>query len=324
MKALTRIVASVSILVTVVFPGPAGASASHDAALPAGGVVTHLGYFDTPYGDASKVAHAAKALEAQMIRDGIAPNQGTAYYKRIYASFRRVNAESGAMFLLGAGRADESVSAQLDAFAPLVADGMVWGIEGANEWDNVAGQSDPLWAEKLRTHQKELHREVKARWPGMPVVGPSLSYKTGQQVGDLSAYLDYGNVHYYGSTTNGIRFSDLDSRIANARVLSGMKPLWATEANGIMGDGYTDTERDQAIVMRSLYRLLGERGVLRVFSYELLNGSRPSRPASDRENNFGSFAVTGGSWRTKPVFFEVRAANRQSRAIHRAVEGGEQ
>ena len=267
MTALGRILCSLAVAVALVAPASGCAVASPRGPLPAGGVVSHLGYFDTPYGDANKAASAVRDLEVKLVRDGIAPGQAARYYERIYAAFRRVNAESGARFLLGAGRADEPVAAQLDAFAPLVADGIVWGIEGANEWDNVTRQSDPSWAEKLRTHQKELYRQVKVRWPGMPVVGPSLSFKTGGEVGDLSAHLDYGNIHYYGSRTNPVSLSDLDERIANAKLLSATKPLWATEANGVVGDGYLDTEQDQARVMRRLYRLLGERGVRRVFSF---------------------------------------------------------
>ncbi len=312
MKLFTRIACSVAVIFAALSLSPGAASANHGSSLPAGGVASHLGYFNTHYGDATRTAAAVKVIEAKLVRDGIAPNQGPQYYKRIYAAFRTVNKKSGARFLLGAGRADQSVTAQLDAFAPLVANGIVWGIEGANEWDNVAGQTDPLWAEQLRAHQKELHRQVKARWPGMPVVGPSLSLKTGAYVGDLSAHLDYGNVHYYASKTNGLSLSDLDNRIASAKRVSGTKPLWATEANGIMGDGYIDTEQDQALSQRVLYQLLGQRGVHRVFSYELLDGSRPSRPQTHRENNFGAIEITAeGIWRAKPVFFEVRAANRR-------------
>ncbi len=309
-KGALRILCSLAVLLAVVVLGPGGAGATHGPALPAGGVASHLGYFDTPYADADMTALAVKVVEAKLVRDGIAPHQGPVYYERIYAAFRKVNARSGAKFLLGAGRADQSVTAQLNAFAPLVADGIVWGIEGANEWDNVAA-GDEQWAEKLRAHQKELYRQVKARWPRMPVVGPSLARKTGVWVGDLSAYLDYGNVHIYGSKTMGISRSDLDERMASARLVSGSKRLWATEANGTTGDGYRDTEQDQAEVMRALYQLLGERGVERVFSYELVNGSRPSKPATNRENNFGSFTVVAGRWMAKPVFFEVRAANRR-------------
>ena len=302
----------IALVATLGLPGCTGASHHQRPPLPAGGVASHLGYFNTPYGDAANVAAAVTDLEAKILRDGIAPHQPSAYYERIYEAFREVNSGSQAMFLLGAGRANQSVAAQLEAFAPLVADGIVWGIEGANEWDNVAGQNDPSWAEDLRTHQKELYRQVKERWPSMPVLGPSLSYKTGKLVGNLSAHLDLGNLHYYGSKGDGIDLSDLDERIANARLVSGTKPLWATEANGIMGDGYVDTEQDQAEVMRRLYRLLGERGIQRVFSYELLNGSRPRRPPTHRENNFGAFKINGSGMRkAKPLFFEVRAANRR-------------
>ncbi len=303
-------VGAVVVLVAAVAFGCS--DSGRQATLPAGGVASHLGYFDTPYGDPATAASAAKDLEVKILRDGIAPHQAPAYYARIHDAFRRVNAATGVTFLLGAGRADQSVTAQLDAFAPLVADGIVRGIEGANEWDNVAGQVDPRWAETLRAHQVELYRQVKERWPTMPVVGPSLSYKTGRLVGDLSAHLDIGNLHYYASVGNGIDRSDLDARIAEARLVSGTKPMWATEANGIMGDGYPDSDQDQAEIMRRLYRLLGERGIQRVFSYELLDGSRPRRPPTHRENNFGAFRIGGdGSLQAKPVFFEVRAANRR-------------
>ena len=310
MKACLRILCAVATIITFLTAAD-GALASHATALPAGGVVSHLSYFNTPYADARSAGLGVKVLEAKMVRDSIPPNQPQGYYDRLYDAFRSVSTQSGARFLLTTTRADESVTAQLDAIAPLVASGIVWGVEGANEWDNVTDLAAG-WEAQLRAHQKELYLQVKARWPGLPVVGPSLSFsKTGPIVGDLSSYLDYGNIHYYGSI-RGIDTRDLDRRIANARAVSGSKPMWATEANGIVGTGYPDSERAQATVMRDLYWLLGQRGVRRVFSYELVNGSRPSRPASDRENNFGSFKVSSaGTWQAKPVFFEVRAANRR-------------
>lgn len=310
MKACSRILCIVATIVAVL-TAAGGALASHGTALPAGGVASHLSYFNTPYGDAGVAGLAVKVLEAKMVRDSIPPNQPQGYYDRLYDAFRSVSARSGARFLMTTTRADESVTAQLDAIAPLVASGIVWGVEGANEWDNVTNLASG-WEAQLRSHQKELHRQVKARWPGMPVVGPSLSFSgTGARVGDLSSYLDYGNIHYYGSI-RGIDTRDLDRRMANARAVSGSKPMWATEANGIVGSGYPDSEQDQATVMRDLYWLLGQRGVQRVFSYELVDGSRPSRPPSDRENHFGSFKATrAGTWLAKPVFFEVRAANRR-------------
>ena len=283
-----------------------------EGALPAGGIATHLGYFDTSYADVGAAAVAVKDVEAKIVRDSVAPDQDPGYYARIHEAFRHVAAVSGAKFLLIATRADERVTAQLDAVAPLVADGIVWGIEGANEWDNVAGRTDPLWHDKLRKHQIELYQQVKARWPDLPVVGPSLSLKkSGSALGDLSAFLDYGNLHYYGLAT-GIDRRDLGERLTSARVVSGGRAMWATEANGIIGDGYSGDEQDQARVMRQLYRILGSRGVERVFSYELVNEGLRKHPPSHRENNFGSYKLSSdGMWERKPVFFEVRTANRR-------------
>lgn len=311
MVTMKRVLAPVVLTVWLVGCSLAGRT-TDEGPLPAGGIATHLGYFNTSYADVGAAAVAVKDVEAKIVRDSVAPDQDPGYYARIYEAFRHVAAVSGAKFLLIATRADERVAAQLDAVAPLVADGIVWGIEGANEWDNVAGRTDPLWRDKLREHQIELYQQVKARWPDMPVVGPSLSFKkSGSQLGDLSTFLDYGNLHYYG-LARGIDRSDLRERLVSARVVSGAKPMWTTEANGIIGDGYAGDEKDQARVMRRLYRILAAHGVERVVSYELVNEGLRKHPPSHRENNFGSYKLSSdGTWERKPVFFEVRTANRR-------------
>lgn len=310
---LTRKRVFTSVVLTVWLAGCSLADRTpDDGPLPAGGIATHLGYFDTSYADVGAAAVAVKDVEAKIVRDSVSPGQDPGYYARIYEAFRHVAAVSGAKFLLIATRADDPVAAQLDAVAPLVADGIVWGIEGANEWDNVAGRTDPSWRDQLREHQTELYQQVKARWPHLPVVGPSLSLKkSGSQLGDLSDFLDYGNFHYYG-LVSGINRRDLRERLVSARVVSGARPMWATEANGIIGDGYRGDEQDQARVMRQLYRILGARGIERVVSYELVNEGLSKHPPSHRENNFGSYKLgPDGAWERKPVFFEVRTANRR-------------
>lgn len=306
--------AAVAAALTLV---PSTAQAAHSPNLPAGGVNTHLTYFGTPYGDAELVAKAAKTAEAKLLRDNVAPYQNQGWYDRVYSAFRRVNAVSGARFMLIAVRADQSAADQVNAMAPLVNSGIVSAIEGANEWDNKNGHVAG-WEVQLRTHQCELYRQVKARWPNMTVVGPSLSYKVGSYVGDLSHCMDMGNFHYY-ARSSGIDTRDLNRRWADNAVVSGWgdgsgDPIVVTEANGILGDGFGGTEATQAQGMKDLYRVLGALpygGAHRVVAYEMLQPGRPNRPATDWQNNFGIYKSCPQGWCGKPVFFPVRDANRR-------------
>lgn len=291
------------------------ASAGHEqvGGLPYGGVVTHLSYFNTSYANATLVGKAVKVVEAKWVRqDGPAPGQSQQWYDRYYRAIREVHRISGAKFVIVVNRADWDAETVVRLLEPLVNEGIVGAIEGSNEWDNVAGRTDPNWAQQIRDHQRALWSAVKSRWPNLTVVGPSLSYKiTGAYVGDLSAYLDVGNFHYYGLAT-GIDTRDLDARLADKRKVSGSKPMIATESNGVIGDGYVGTELDQANTMRLLHQLLGARGVHRVFTYETLQPSNPKYSPTHRESNFGIYERGGdGRWYAKPVFFPVRDANRR-------------
>ncbi len=283
-------------------------SAGHGLNLPYGGVNTHLTYFNTPYADVDFVAGFAKQIEAKLLRDGLAIGQSAGWYDRVYAAFKKVNAVSGAKFVIVSGPADQSVTAQLDVIKPLVDAGIVLAIEGSNEWDLNGGDN---WASELRAHQIELYRQVKERWPTMRVLGPTVAPSNSTVVGDLSAHMDIGNIHIY-FTTLPIDTYGMNRALRLAKDMNGTRPVVATEMNFIIGDGYTGTEEDQRTGFAETIKLLGERDVHRVMAYELLQPSRPKFASTHRENNFGAAKQkSDGTWVVKPVFFPVREANRR-------------
>lgn len=296
-------------------------NAGHGTNLPYGGVNTHLTYSNTKYYDYEYVAQKLKESETKFYRDAINPGQGQAYYDRFATAVRRIREVSGARLVAIFVRADQTpaqIQQVMDQLAPLVAEGHVAAFEGSNEWDNVAGSTVSGWEQQVRTHQCELWNKSRAQFPTMPVIGPSLSYKTtGSFVGDLSHCMSIGNFHYYSA--DGIYSPDLVARWRDKGIVAGWAdgsgdPMLVTESNGIYScDGaYPNTsEQTQAQRMTELYQALGGLeygGAHRVFTYELLNGSKPSRDACHRENNFGIFRSDGSR---KPVFTPVLEANRR-------------
>ena len=79
-----------------------------------------------------------------------------------------------------------------------------------------------------------------------------------------------------------------------------------------IGDGYTFGanaigEKIQGDGFRLLAAELGSRGVHRVFSYELVNGSRPGESTTNAQNSFGCYRIeSDGRWTAKPLFYPVR------------------
>lgn len=320
---MRKVLVAAALLVSLLVVVPS-AQAGHGTNLPPGGVNTHLTYTTTAYADVELVAQAIKAGEAKWYRDAINPDQDQAYYDRFVAAVRRIHDVSAARLDALFVRADQTatqIDQLLDQLAPLINEGKVGAVEGSNEWDNVNG-STAGWEVQVRTHQCELHKQVKARWPSLTVIGPSFTHKVGDYVGDLSHCMDVGNFHYYARHT-GIDTRDLAERWRHAGTVAGWAdgsgdPMIATEANGIYGceSPYAgSTEESQRIGMDDLYRLLGQQaygGSHRVFAYELLNGSRPSLAACHSENNYGMYKLgADGRWYAKPVFYPWRDANRR-------------
>jgi hypothetical protein len=271
-----------------------------------GGVATHLGYFDTQYGDAAKLAEHLHLIGAKVARDEWLPPEASSGHRRRYlAAMELAHTVAGTKFLMVSGRATEPIDPVLDEMEPYVE--LLAGIEGPNEW-NLKGR--PRWREELSAYTRDLYAKVRDRraFDGIPVVGPSigLSKDSGPVFGDHSRHMDVGNFHFYQPASQ-IDLGYYRASLAGARTVAGSKPMVATEVNGIIGDGYPGTEADQARSYEYLMRLLGEDGIRRGLCYQLFDFSQPSRPLSHRENNFGCYRV---DFSAKPLATAVRRVNR--------------
>jgi hypothetical protein len=184
--------------------------------------------------------------------------------------------------------------------------------EDPNESDNPAGSPD--WAQQVRTFAPILWTAAKKLSPQLPVVGPSLQtcdhYKS---LGDLSAYMDYGNSHDYFSGRNpgtsgfGPRsilqkgFGSLAFNHLCARAVAGSHPMSATET------GYTTSANPKIgippdVEARYMPRLFLEQwrsGMVRSFAYELADEG-----TGDVERHYG---LLDADVRPKPAMVALSA-----------------
>jgi len=157
-------------------------------------------------------------------------------------------------------------------------------IEGPNEYD-ISG--DPNWATNLASYQQTLYAGVKSTsgLSSLPVIGPALtsaaSYAT---VGNLSAYMDEGNMHDYFAGYNpgttgygGGGFGSVYGTIAynqgEAAQTSGTKPIVATET-GYCTVANTRNAVTPAIESKYIPRMFLEQwlaNVTRTIEYEFID-----------------------------------------------------
>ncbi len=197
--------------------------------------------------------------------------------------------------------------------------GAVISIGAPNEPD-VEGLSD--WLPRTRAYQRELWTRVKGDplLRHLPVLGPAVVHHNNRAaVGDLSAYLDRGNMHPYPG--GGTPLHNLADERARAAPISGSKPLVATEA-GYHSDlattsGHNPTsERGIAHYTPRLALEGFVGGVERTYIYQLLDPWSPAEEArrgfSNMENSFG---LLRWDLSRKPAFNALRN-------LMRAVDSG--
>ena len=153
------------------------------------------------------------------------------------------------------------------------------------------------WVSKTRACQVELWNRVKGdpALAHLPVFGPSLVHRGSRgALGDLSAYLNYGNLHPY---PGGIMpLSNFDDERQMMSLVSGNKPLVITEV-GYHADTTTDdSHRGVSEAVNASYtpRLLLEAyrdGIKRTFFYQFVDpfteAQRIQKGLSKAEGTFG-------------------------------------
>ncbi len=177
-------------------------------------------------------------------------------------------------------------------------------VEGPNELEN----SDEYdWdSERARAYQARLYAIVKrdSSTAHLPVLGPSVAHLWGYDAwGDLSRWLDQGNMHPY--TGGRPPAENLDEWTSAARAISGTKPVQATETGYHNALATTDahepaSDRAAGVYVPGTYLEYFRRGVIRTYAYELLDEGRSS---SDIEKNFGLLRADYGD---KPAMSALR------------------
>ena len=254
------------------------------------GVNVRFAWNDTVYGNYDAMEARLLELGARHVLDGLCaacPYQ-VAMLQRLSAKGIKADVGVGS---LASGSAH--MQAQLASVkGPL--SGAVEAVVAPNEPD-----LEPVtdWVTKTRAFQIELWNSVNGdpALAHLPVFGPSLVHRASRAaLGDISASLDYGNLHPY---PGGIMpLSNFDDERTMMSLVSGSKPLVITEV-GYHADTTTDdSHRGVSEAVNASYtpRILLEAyrdGIERTFFYQFVDpfteAQRVQKGLSQAEGSFG-------------------------------------
>ncbi len=283
----------------------APASANAAVARPADGFVdsigvnTHLYYDDTDYYQAfGTIEQRLGELGVRHIRENLVPNRTDQYERLNQLAARGIHST----LILGEPDDGSAGLAKLTSILSNHLRGTVEAVEGPNEWD-LNGPS--TWMSGLAPYQAEIYSQIKSSsLAGLPVIGPSLG-NTNSAGTDVSGSLDYGNIHSY---PNGEPPEwNIAKRLSEATRMSGSKPVMATEtgyhtAVNYSGDHRPTSEAAEAVYLPRLFLEYYSRGVVRTFSYELLDQfADPNH--EEAESNFG---LLRNDLSPKPAFVAMK------------------
>ena len=182
-------------------------------------------------------------------------------------------------------------------------------LEGLNEVDNNGWSN---WVSIAQTQQQQLYQAAKAdsNLAKVPVLNFTLTKSTSYSlVGNMTAYMDYGNFHPYPGGRNPE--SGIVGQINLQTPVSGSKPLMATET-GYHADINSTTTRSQGdwpvndTVFATYYlRMLLENfrlGIKRTYGYEFLD-EQPDPGLSTQELEYG---LVRDDWSLTPAYASTK------------------
>jgi hypothetical protein len=256
------------------------------------GVNTHLGYSDTAYRDYEGIVKPRLfELGVRHIRDGTYSEDVLRKYLDLGRHGIRV------LFITDSKRAAERAR----KLRPIL-----FAIEGVNEPDGRGGD----WVARIREEQQRLYEAIKGdpATRDLPVAVSSLANlrDSPAELGDLTPYLDFGNMHPYAAGQPPSRHwgwgLSMERAIAEARKVSGEKPILVTECgyhNRVEEKGHPGvSEAAQAKYLPRLLFVYFDRGMSKAYKYELLD-ERPASGFTDMERHFGLVRTNGTP---KPAF----------------------
>lgn len=276
------------------------------------GVVTHIVYFDTGYGDWNRVVSRLDELGVRHLREGVYANPAPRWHdwnERYYQAVE-LAAAHGIRFDFGLnppGRGTGSVDQILQLISGRLSNAAE-ALEAPNEMDKYVG--GPRWPSVLEAYGRSLRQKAKAHRSlrGLPILGPSFGTPRGpSQVGDQRSWLDVGNIHpYTGGLSPDPRY--IKAELARAGVTAPNKPVWATEAgfHNAMRAPRTDqapvSEAAGAVYMLRTFLEHFRDGIRRTYAYELLD-EQPDPRGREAEQHFG---LLRHDFSRKPAYVALR------------------
>lgn len=273
-------------------------AAVSDAFVDSVGVCTHWNYLDTAYGSQfSLLKQKLDDLDIRWLRDGVHPENATAlaHYLEIYNDLG-IKTTDSVQDKTGGILDPTKIAARLNLLDDYA--NMLIAIEGPNEYDT---SSDPDKWNTLRNYVQQLYTQVQANpaLAPLPVLAPSMAQPAGYgYLGDVSAYVDKGNIHPYPGTNTPTY--GLDTWMTNARTCAGDVGIWATETGYHNATSGISETAEAKYLPRLLMYYFG-RGVERTATYELID-LQPDPNKTNSQYNYGLLRNDGSE---KPVFQAV-------------------
>ena len=262
-----------------------------DALVDSIGVNVHLGYDNTVYGNFTMIKTRLQEIGIRHTRDGFENASFKQYIKDRHNDLGRAGIRG--TFIAGGGLSP----AQCIQSANLLTDS-VEALEGQNEILNIYVGWDEAKRQAARQYQIDYFNAINSdsRWNSYPILGPTcVGNNAYQALGDLTAYMDFGNFHPYPlgpapAVSNSGYFNELNG----ANYVSPGKQLFATETGYTSGTHDDGNQRvSPAAAGKYAPRLYLEnfnRGVLRSFWYELIDQGTDG----SQESTFGLIANNFG------------------------------
>ncbi len=276
------------------------------------GIDIHLNHQKSAYGNHAQVAHWLTKLGVRHVRSRLSLLPGVLdAFEDLASRGIRVQGTCGA---LGDPQSMDSIMRTVKS--RYTNPGKVFAaFEGINEPNN----DGVPWIDETRQKTQDLFAaRAKYGLTGIPIVAPALARVTNGGVqgdttseqaanlGDLSQYVDFGNMHVY---PQGLQPSnDIGYFRGCSRKVTADHRIMCTEGGYFTAMGYHGGPNPVPEKVAASYapQALLEHwiaGTTRFFRYELLDDPSPS--STDREGTLGMIR-TGGTWRPKPDFAPMR------------------
>ncbi len=302
-----------------------------DRVVDSWGINTHFNWQHGVWGEEVFATDLLIELGVRHIRGFVAPRLKAQQYalQRLAASGCRLEAQMAARVdgdTLATARA--AVNYRLDEIVNFYGgwnSGVFSALEGCNEPNND-GVAEATWVSQTRNITQAVWEESKKRPSSapIPVVGPGIARQVAPGgdaptpehdfavLGDLSPWVDYGNIHVY--PRGNAPSDEIDRVMAAARqAYPGGEIYHTTEGGYFNAMNYTATVNPptpEAVSAVYAPRHLLEhvlRKNHRFFTYELLDDPNPNNDA--RENNFGYIrtpSLDPSTWVRKPAYYAMK------------------